>query len=51
MLVGQPMDTLKVKLQTFGHLYTGVWQCASNTLAKEGLRKGDLIRIRHVSDV
>ena len=38
--VGQPMDTVKVKLQTFGQLYSGVWQCVSQTWTREGLRKG-----------
>ena len=28
VMVGQPMDTVKVKMQTFGHLYSGVVQCA-----------------------
>ena len=38
--VGQPMDTVKVKMQTFGHLYSGVMQCAKKTWATEGIRKG-----------
>ena len=38
--VGQPMDTVKVKLQTFGHLYSGVWQCVRQTWATQGLRRG-----------
>ena len=28
VMVGQPMDTVKGKMQTFGHLYSGVVQCA-----------------------
>ena len=34
------MDTVKVKMQTFGHLYSGVWQCVSRTWKSEGLVKG-----------
>ena len=39
--VGQPMDTIKVKMQTFGHLYSGVGQCVRSTWTSEGLRKGN----------
>lgn len=39
--VGQPMDTVKVKMQTFGHLYSGVMQCVKKTWATEGIRKGN----------
>ena len=39
--VGQPMDTIKVKMQTFGHLYSGVGHCVRSTWASEGLRKGN----------
>ena len=39
--VGQPMDTIKVKMQTFGHLYSGVMQCVKKTWATEGIRKGN----------
>ena len=40
VLVGQPMDTLKVKMQTFGEQYSGVWQCARRTFLEEGVRRG-----------
>ena len=42
VLVGQPMDTVKVKMQTFGHLYKNVWHCVTNTFRQEGVRKGEL---------
>ena len=41
VLVGQPMDTVKVKMQTFGHLYKNVWHCVTNTFRQEGVRKGE----------
>ena len=34
--VGQPLDTIKVKLQTFPHLYKGATQCGINTFKTEG---------------
>ena len=34
--VGQPLDTIKVKLQTFPHLYRGATQCGINTFKAEG---------------
>ena len=34
--VGQPLDTIKVKLQTFPHLYRGATQCGLNTFRTEG---------------
>jgi len=40
VLVGQPMDTVKVKMQTFGHLYKNVLHCVTNTFRQEGVRKG-----------
>jgi len=40
VLVGQPMDTVKVKLQTFPHLYRGTFQCFTNTWRNEGLFRG-----------
>jgi solute carrier family 25 carnitine/acylcarnitine transporter 20/29 len=36
VLVGQPFDTVKVRLQT-SNLYSGVLDCASKTLKSEGL--------------
>lgn len=36
--VGQPLDTIKVKLQTFPHLYKGATQCGINTFKTEGIR-------------
>jgi len=38
--VGQPMDTLKVKMQTFPHLYPNLGLCFKETLAKEGIVRG-----------
>ena len=40
VLVGQPLDTVKVKMQTFPHLYKNAIQCFSNTLRVEGFRHG-----------
>ncbi|KAK9509466.1 hypothetical protein O3M35_006778 [Rhynocoris fuscipes] len=40
VLVGQPLDTVKVKLQTFPHLYTGPWDCFKQTLRLEGFTRG-----------
>ncbi len=34
MLVGQPLDTIKVKMQTFPHLYSNTVICFRQTLAK-----------------
>ena len=34
--VGQPLDTIKVKLQTFPQLYKGATQCGVNTFKTEG---------------
>lgn len=36
--VGQPLDTVKVKLQTFPTMYSGMVQCFSKTFEKEGIR-------------
>jgi hypothetical protein len=36
VLVGQPFDTVKVRLQT-SNLYSGVIDCASKTLKSDGL--------------
>ncbi|XP_014240767.1 mitochondrial ornithine transporter 1 [Cimex lectularius] len=38
--VGQPLDTIKVKLQTFNSLYSGPWDCFKKTLRTEGIRRG-----------
>ncbi|XP_075211537.1 mitochondrial ornithine transporter 1 isoform X2 [Lycorma delicatula] len=38
--VGQPLDTVKVKLQTFPCLYKGMWDCLRHTLVSEGVRRG-----------
>jgi len=38
--VGQPLDTLKVKMQTFPTLYPNLAVCARQTLAKEGVLRG-----------
>ncbi|RWS16888.1 mitochondrial ornithine transporter 1-like protein [Dinothrombium tinctorium] len=40
VLVGQPLDTVKVKLQTFPHLYSNAFVCFRETLAKDGIFKG-----------
>jgi len=38
--VGQPMDTLKVKMQTYPHLYPSLGKCFRDTWAKDGLARG-----------
>jgi len=38
--VGQPLDTLKVKMQTFPDLYPNLKTCFGQTLAKEGVVNG-----------
>ncbi|BET01944.1 unnamed protein product [Nesidiocoris tenuis] len=38
--IGQPLDTVKVKLQTFPSLYSGPWNCFKRTLQVEGVRHG-----------
>lgn len=38
--VGQPLDTVKVKMQTFPSLYKGMWDCMKRTLQTEGVRRG-----------
>lgn len=37
VFVGQPLDTIKVRLQT-STAYKGVWDCASKTVQKEGIK-------------
>lgn len=36
-ITGQPFDTIKVKLQTYPHLYTGTLQCTKTILKTEGI--------------
>nr|CAD7439322.1 unnamed protein product [Timema bartmani] len=38
--VGQPLDTVKVKMQTFPQLYGGMVNCFMQTLRKEGIVQG-----------
>jgi len=38
--VGQPLDTVKVKMQTFPALYKNGWQCFATTLRQEGIAHG-----------
>ncbi|CAL8087143.1 unnamed protein product [Calicophoron daubneyi] len=38
--VGQPLDTIKVKMQAFPELYKSTWECVKITLAKDGIVKG-----------
>ncbi|KAF7489526.1 Mitochondrial ornithine transporter 1 [Sarcoptes scabiei] len=40
VLVGQPLDTIKVKMQTFPNLYKNPWICFKQTFSKEGIRRG-----------
>lgn len=40
VLVGQPLDTIKVKMQTFPSLYTNALTCFKKTLANDGIRRG-----------
>ncbi|XP_015782129.1 mitochondrial ornithine transporter 1 [Tetranychus urticae] len=40
VFVGQPLDTVKVKLQTFPHLYNNGLQCFKKTLKNEGFFRG-----------
>ncbi|XP_013185860.1 mitochondrial ornithine transporter 1 [Amyelois transitella] len=38
--VGQPLDTVKVKMQTFPHLYKGMLDCLKQTLRNDGIVRG-----------
>ena len=38
VIAGQPLDTVKVKMQTFSHLYRGSLQCFMQTFRNEGLK-------------
>lgn len=40
MYVGQPLDTVKVKMQTFPHLYKGMYNCLKQTLKNDGIVRG-----------
>lgn len=40
VLVGQPLDTIKVKMQTFPSLYSNTFVCLKNTLTSDGIRRG-----------
>lgn len=40
VLVGQPLDTVKVKMQTFPKLYSGMFDCFMKTYTIEGLFRG-----------
>ena len=40
MYIGQPLDTVKVKMQTFPELYKNASQCFATTLKKEGIPHG-----------
>lgn len=37
VLVGQPLDTIKVKMQSFPHLYNNTWTCFKQTFVKVNL--------------
>lgn len=36
--VGQPLDTVKVKMQTFSHLYSSSVRCFVDTFRQDGIR-------------
>lgn len=38
--VGQPLDTVKVKMQTFPQLYKGMVDCFMLTLKQDGIARG-----------
>ncbi|CAH8503417.1 unnamed protein product [Schistosoma turkestanicum] len=38
--VGQPLDTIKVKMQTFPEVYQSTWQCLRVTVVKDGIVRG-----------
>ncbi|XP_050745468.1 mitochondrial ornithine transporter 1 [Drosophila biarmipes] len=38
--VSQPLDTVKVKLQTFPEVYRGMWDCFVSTYRKDGILRG-----------
>ena len=39
LAVGQPFDTVKVRMQTQSHIYKNAISCVKTTLAKEGMKK------------
>lgn len=38
--VSQPLDTVKVKMQTFPNMYTGMMDCLGQTFRKDGFVRG-----------
>lgn len=38
--VGQPLDTVKVKMQTFPSMYNGMVDCFTKTFKADGLARG-----------
>ncbi|XP_022173662.1 mitochondrial ornithine transporter 1-like [Myzus persicae] len=38
VFVGQPLDTVKVKMQLFPQMYDGMISCLSNTVRQQGFR-------------
>lgn len=36
----QPLDTVKVKMQTFPHLYKGMVDCLVKTFKRDGIARG-----------
>jgi solute carrier family 25 ornithine transporter 2/15 len=38
--VGQPLDTIKVKMQTFPSMYKGMVNCFLRTLRTDGIARG-----------
>ena len=40
VLVGQPLDTVKVKMQTFPHVHRDALTCFKRTWASDGVRRG-----------
>ena len=40
MYIGQPLDTVKVKMQTFPTMYRNAFHCFKTTLVKEGITRG-----------
>ena len=40
MYMGQPLDTVKVKMQTFPTMYRNAFHCFKSTLVNEGIIRG-----------
>ena len=40
MYAAQPLDTVKVKMQTFPHLYTNMVDCVMTTFRRDGIVRG-----------